>query len=456
MSTSSAHTSYSALLLCLVVPTVVATATPAATLEVGPDKQFERIEAAVAAARPGDLIEVYPRAEGRAYERVGVLVDKPRLTIRAAGVDAGQRVTLSGKGFEHSGRGRTPRAIVQFNPRADNCVLDGFELTGASNKTRNGAGVRINQANNVTIRNCDIHGNEMGIMSNGNGTDQTAVNQRIENCAIHHNGDQESSRFHHNLYLGGTSVTVRFCEVHHAIRGHNIKSRAHFARVEYSYIHRSANREFDLVEAADTARAGSHAILMGNIIVKDPQSQGNRTVIHFGQDTGGERAGTLYLVHNTIVTPFISPVVDLSSSKSTAVLIGNIIDDGGRRRNNQVLTGARRGGASATNVSGVANWFAPGFGARLDDTHVDPGANTIASQSQHLFVDPEQHDYRLRKAWPGIVEAGRPLRTLQLPSTPGGTEQQPPLRWEFVHPLNGQLRTASDQPDLGAHAFTQQ
>ena len=60
----------------------------AATLEVGPSKRFDRIEQAVAAAIPGDVIEVYPRAGGKAYDSVGVYVDKPHLTIRAAGVEA--------------------------------------------------------------------------------------------------------------------------------------------------------------------------------------------------------------------------------------------------------------------------------------------------------------------------------------------------------------------------------
>ena len=48
---------------------------------------YARIERALDAARPGDVIEVYPLPRGRAYEAVGVLVDKPRVTIRAAGLE---------------------------------------------------------------------------------------------------------------------------------------------------------------------------------------------------------------------------------------------------------------------------------------------------------------------------------------------------------------------------------
>ena len=195
--------------LCGILLWYVGTVATATTLEVGPGKRFDRIEPAVAAASPGDIIEVYPQPDGQAYERVAVFVDKPHLTIRAAGIKAGQLVTLSGKGFEHSGRGRAPRAIFQFNRGADHCRLEGFELIGASNNTNNGAGVRINQANHITIRNCDIHHNDMGIMSNGDGTARTGVNQLIEHCAIHHNNGHGLRGFNHNLYLGGTSATLR-------------------------------------------------------------------------------------------------------------------------------------------------------------------------------------------------------------------------------------------------------
>jgi len=41
-------------------------------------------------------------------------------------------------------------------------------------------------------------------------------------------------------------------------------------------------------------------------------------VIHFGQDGGKEHNGILWLVHNTIVTPFISPVVRFVVSKGNA------------------------------------------------------------------------------------------------------------------------------------------
>ena len=242
-----------------------------ATLEVGPGKRFERIEDANAKAADGDVILVYPRLDGRPYEKTAVFVRRSRLAFRAVPVEGEKWVAVSGEGFDYSGKGSVPRAIFQFNRETDGCVLEGFELSGAHNESLNGAGVRVNQANFVTIRNCHIHANDMGVMSNGDGTADTGVDLRIEYCIIHRNGSLDDPGYNHNLYLGGTSVTLSCCEVHSSLTGHNLKSRAHYTRVEYSYIHHSANREFDLVDSVDTERADSHAVLMGNVIVKDPK-----------------------------------------------------------------------------------------------------------------------------------------------------------------------------------------
>ncbi len=195
----------------------------------------------------------------------------------------------------------------------------------------------------------------------------------IEQCKIYHNGDPSEPGYNHNLYLGGTSVVLRFCEVHSSLTGHNVKSRAHYTRVEYCYVHHSANREFDLVDASETALPESHAVLVGNVIVKNPQCEGNRTVIHFGQDGGKQHDGTLYLVFNTVVTPFIAPVVDLSASRAKASLVGNLVSDGGVRQANQVVAVARNG-ATLEAVTGTYNWLSGGFGGAAG-TGLDPKTN---------------------------------------------------------------------------------
>lgn len=308
-----------AILLALLLSGLAAAA---AQIEVGPGRAHERIEAAVAAAAPGDTILVHPRAGGTPYERVALMVRTPGLTIRAVRT-SGDHVPLDGRGFDYSGRGPTPRAIVQFDRSAHGGTLEGFALSGAHNESHNGAGVRINQANNVTIRDCVIRANDMGIMSSGDGLVTCATNQRIERCLIHSNGDRTDPGYNHNLYLGGGDVTLWRTEVHSSLTGHNVKSRAHRIEIRECSLHDSANREVDLVDADETGVAGSDALLVGNHIFKATNCPGNRAVIHCGQDGGKPRNGMLVMVSNTVVTLYQAPVIQVSASGVSLELRGN-------------------------------------------------------------------------------------------------------------------------------------
>ena len=428
---------------------VLSCSASAATLEVGPGKRFARIEEANARAQPGDVILVHPRRDGRPYGKTAVYVRQPGLTFRAVPDRGTRRVTISGQGFEYSGVGSTPRAIFQFNPGADHGTLDGFDLAAAHNDSHNGAGVRINQANHVVVRDCAIHDNDMGVMSNGDGSLSTAVDQRIEHCRIYHNGDPAQPGYNHNLYLGGTSVTLRFCEVGFSLTGQNVKSRAHHTRVEYCYIHHSANREFDLVDAAETARPESHAVLVGNIIVKDPQCPGNRAVIHFGQDGGKQHDGTLYLVFNTVVTPFIAPVVDLSASRAKASLVGNLVSDGGVRQANQVVAVARNG-ATLEAVTGTYNWLSGGFGGAAGKG-LDLRTNVFRRADYPLFANPAQHDYHLTSAALAMTSTPLSPARINVPPLPGvrAGDAEALLAWQYRHPAKA---CADTYPRIGDHA----
>jgi hypothetical protein len=250
-------------------------------------------------------------------------------------------------------------------------------------------------------------------------------------------------------------MTLHACEVYSSLTGHNVKSRAHFNRIEYCYIHDSANREFDLVDAADTARPGSHAVLIGNIIVKDPNCSGNRSVIHFGQDGGREHDGTLHLRSNTVITPFIAPVVELSAPGAKAELIGNIVWDGGHRQSGQKLV-AVRAGARLENASGRHNRLG-GLFQGLDGTALDAATNPIGRFDSPLFDDPAQHDYRLLPSVAGQLVAPPDAAQIALPPLPGAAQTggDPPLAWQYRHPADKQRRETEAVLTLGASGRAQ-
>ena len=261
-----------------------------------------------------------------------------------------------------------------------------------------------------------------------------AADQLIESCLIHSNGDPSEPGYNHNLYLGGTSVHLLGCEVHSSLTGHNVKSRAHVTLVEGCYIHDSSNREFDLVDAkGDTTAPESNATLINNIIVKNPKCEGNKAVIHFGQDGGNEHDGTLELVNNTIVTPFISPVVALDAAKARVNFVNNIVWDAGSGQHGQVLAEPGKAGKAA--VTGTANWLAAGFAG--DAAKFDFVRTFIAKAGQAPpFVNPAKGDYHLAKADPSIVGIGVPWNM--------GTEV-------FKAPLGHEPR--SNRTTLGAYEF---
>ncbi len=316
------------------------------TLDVGDGKSFARIEDALVAAQPGDTIRVWPSTKG--YGQTALRLTKPRIRLEAA-----TKIVLDGTGFDYSGSGSVPRAIIQFNPEATDCVVSGFTLRGAHNQSHNGAGVRINGAANATVERCEIEGNDMGIMSNG----ASATGQTIEHCHIHHNGSAEDPGYNHNLYLGGADVLVRFCEIDHALTGHDLKSRAHFTRVQGCYLHDSANREFDLVEAEETVPAHSNAALINNLVVRG-SSGGNGNVIHFGREKGVHNGG-IWLIGNTIVTTSSAPVLSLSDERATATLTSNVIVSKDQGRPSLL---AFTNGSSPNAVTGNPNWISPVYG----------------------------------------------------------------------------------------------
>lgn len=429
-------------------------------IAVGPGLDFESIIIAVDQAKPGDTIAVYPRRNNAPYQQTALNIDR-KLTIYAVRKPDDPPIPLTGDGFDYSSHGNIPRAIVQFQPGSDGSLLKGFELTGARNESVNAAGVRIVGANQITIAQCHIHGNDMGIMSGPVSPQATAAGQRIEDCHIHNNGPPaepatetpKRDGFAHNLYLDGEDATIIGCNIHHATGGHNIKSRARFTLIEASYIHSAKNREIDLVDSAMTSVGGirrglpSGAVLISNVIVKDPQTQGNRAVIHFGQDGQHTRVGTLYLLHNTIISPFISPIVDLSSKGVGVVMINNIFDDGPARANAQNLVMAERNGATTNNVQGSHNWFSPGFVPAVKQLKL---IDSTTSRIDPPYRNPEQGDYRLTVEARGITDGG--LRAFSLPTIPGKTSKRGELEvFEFVLPSGHQLRQFRSKPDLGAY-----
>ena len=130
-----------------------ATATAeAATIQVGPGQTYATPCAAIAAAAPGDEIDV----------SAGTYTDT--CEINAAGLllkGVGGKPTINVTGVTPADE----KGIYVVN--GDNVTIENLELTGAAISDAeggNGAGLRI-QSNGVTVTGCYIHGNQDGILA---------------------------------------------------------------------------------------------------------------------------------------------------------------------------------------------------------------------------------------------------------------------------------------------------
>jgi hypothetical protein len=170
-------------------------------------------------------------------------------------------------------------------------------------------------------------------------------------------------------------------------------------------------------------------------------------VIHFGQDGGKDHQGALYAVHNTIVTPFAAPVVELSAPGAEALIANNLIWDGGARARGQAVAAAR-GGASIGRVTGAGNWLSAGFAPPAGSGLVADGQAVAEAGGTPAFRDPAGGDYGLLAPLPSRrPDLVRPLESLKLPESPGSA---PARLTRYKHPQRAEPRPDRDKPEAGA------
>lgn len=169
-------------------------------------------------------------------------------------------------------------------------TVENIEFSEAACPDHNGAGIR-SEGINLTLRNCYFHHNEDGILAG----DIASGDFLIEHCEFSANGYPDGQA--HNLYINHAhSLTFRYNYSHDALAGHELKSRAYNNYILYNRFsdeNGTASRSIDLPN-------GGFSILMGNVIVQDPESE-NSNIIGYGLEGLTNPNSELYVVYNTIV-----------------------------------------------------------------------------------------------------------------------------------------------------------
>jgi hypothetical protein len=353
-----------------------------AVLRVGAKRELKRPSDAAKIAQDGDTVEI----DAGTYEGDAAVWRQHRLTIRGLG----GRAHLRANGAHAEGK-----AIWVI--KGNSTTIESVEFSGAKVPHRNGAGIRFEGAG-LTVRDCYFHDNETGILTGAN----QASDIVIEHSEFAHNGFGDGQS--HNLYIGGgRTFTLRFSYVHHALIGHNVKSRALRNHITY-------NRIMDEYDGRSSYAVefpnGGLAFVIGNVIQQGPATE-NPTIVSYGAEGLLHPLNELYFVNNTVV--------------------------------NDRPAGGRflfvKGGADATRI--VNNVFS-GRGEVLSG----PGElrNNVAVAKTD-FVNPKDFDYRLKA---GAAAIGSGID----PGSAYGFELRPTA--EYAHKAQKRTRSSSGKLDLGA------
>jgi hypothetical protein len=411
----------------------------AATLSVGPGATYPTIAAAMAKAKPGDVVEVQG---GQTYKGTfnfrpeqGGMPGKP-ITVRGLPVN-GQRPILTGVG-----PGQWDNMVVLLN--ANHFVMESFEVAGDSSTEH---GCVVNKADDVVLRDFVIH--DCRFLGGLFATDTESGSITIEYSEFFHNGDGEYS---HQLYMAtdedlypGSVFRMQHCYVHDALGGNSVQSRAERNEIYYNWIEGAMYHELDLIGAdgAPEALAREDSDVVGNVLIKTSIYR----IARIGGDGAGNSAGRYRFVNNTMILADTSAAaIGLQETVLSLEMYTNVIYRA--KSGFQVYRVDGQTGAAAT-LSGGNNWV--GSGA----TNLPPPWTMTSTGTNPMWVDATMRDLRPAAGSP-LIGAGTSTATAGaagLPSPLALPAFVPPQR-RLLPVGSAEPRTTSGAPSIGAFEQT--
>ena len=246
-------------------------------------------------------------------------------------------------------------------------IIDGIVIQGANNSYNNWSindntsGIRYLNSSNLTIRNCRLYNNDMGVQGGGSNT-------VIEYTEFDANGVPNSDQSHNIYILGGDNFTLRYSYSHDSVGGQNFHVRARNATLAYNWFQNAADYEGDMMTNQASYDAGANGVqdmlFLGNVVVQNP-TPGNEGKLITLYNDGGTPNPTMNItaLWNTFVFREAGRGTDtapIQFSKATlaagtVVFSNNIVSASGAR--SAVITDA---GSGSLTVSGTNNFFPTG------------------------------------------------------------------------------------------------
>jgi hypothetical protein len=276
----------------------------AATRTVGPNAQYKKPCQALAAAQPGDVVQIDAAGNGT-YDGDVCASSVPNLTIE--GVNGRAHIDAAGQ----SSGGKAIWVLSGANTTVRN-----VELSGAKVPDQNGAAIRLEGGGDLTLVGSSIHDNEDGILTGGDASSDVVV----DSTEFYNNGYGDGQS--HNMYIGAVhSFTLRYSYSHGAKVGHLVKSRAATNLIAYNRLTGEGGTDSYELDLPN----GGVSRVVGNVLQQGANTQ-NPALLAFGEE-GATPGAALTVVNNTFVNdrPGNPTVVLVGGTVSTPVIATNNI-----------------------------------------------------------------------------------------------------------------------------------
>lgn len=334
----------------------------ATTRLVGPGHPYAKPCQAIAAAQPGDVVQIDAAGNGT-FDGDVCASSVANLTIE--GVNGRARIAAAGQ----SSGGKAIWVLSGLG-----MVVRNVELTGAAVPDRNGAGIRL-EGGSLTVVGSSFHDNQEGILV----SNLPSIDLTVDSTELFDNGAGDGQS--HNIYVGNVHhFTMRYSSSRSAKVGHLVKSRAAINDILYNRLTEeggTGSYELDLPN-------GGRSRVVGNVIQQGPTTQ-NPALLAYGEEGASNPDSQLTVVNNTFVND--------RAGSATAIMVGG---------------GVTSPVVAANNISTGTTTFVGQAAAQLS-------GNCQVADPQ--FADRAGLDYRLRET--------SPCRDVADPSPAGGlpTEQ---------------------------------
>ena len=254
-----------------------------ATYEVGPGKPYATLDDVAWMLEPGDVVTVQ-----------GDHTYPGNVVFENSGTNAA-KITIVGIRVN----GKRPRLSGGYNTmeiRANNYVIEGFDLTGGSGRCLYHHG-HNNKVRDTVVHDCP----KQGIL----GGDYDTGSLTLEWVEVYGCG---GGQYDHQIYMSqdqsvypDTVFRMQHCYLHDGNGGNNVKSRASRNEIYSNWIEGAYYHELELIgpEGQDPWVVREDSDVVGNVIKKN---QGTHFAVRVGGDSSeGESNGRYRFVNNTFL-----------------------------------------------------------------------------------------------------------------------------------------------------------